>query len=190
MLTLGVDPDLHSPAFLFYPTLRPLIVKLPRAQKGRGAVISLAQEVARALDDGEVRRLLLDTEHVAIESQQIYTTGPYKTKRPDDILVLASVSGVILSLLQRLSTPKTKFHLPQPQAWKGSTPKEVHQARLYHKLGWGYIQKTDYAVPEHPPASLAVDLGGRKVLEGDWKHLGDALGLAKWVGEQAGVLST
>lgn len=72
--------------------------------------------------------------------------------------------------------------MPDPETWKGGIAKYAHQARLYKELGWGYeiVSKgkpSAYSRPTNPPQKF------KHITKGQWKHVGDALLLAKWAHE-------
>lgn len=115
---------------------------------------------------------------VAIEGQQI----DQRRARPRDLFKLAHVTGMA-ALWIRQQVPGIKVLIPTPYEWKGGVAKHAHQARLYRGLGWGYtIIGTGtgrYARPKTPPANFD------HISDGQWKHVGDALLLARWAHEQA-----
>lgn len=171
-LALGVDPDLHNTAFAFVQgntVLDIAIAKISNKIKGRVAVVEMAKEITKKLDDYRKYFSLLDV--VVVESQQIYTTGANKTPNPDDILLISHVSGAAVCAIQRLLSQTTEIHLPQPRVWKKQVPKEIHQARIYEKLGWDFEVKSGYTVPKNSQIILP---------DTSWKHAGDAIGLAMW----------
>ena len=120
-------------------------------------------------------------DHIALESQEIYTgAGKYNTKNHASMLILAQVTGIILSNLIRLEIWKEDISLVRPKTWKRSVPKPIHQKRTYEAMGLLYREKNGYSIPV-----IDYDFLGKKQLNpGDWKHAGDALGLALWASKQ------
>lgn len=74
---------------------------------------------------------------------------------------------------------KTRVFLPLPSQWKGSVPKEIHQARVLRKVGIEPKKGAGYCYPADP--KVLKRWGFPK---GSWKHLSDAIGLALWGLEQ------
>jgi hypothetical protein len=107
--------------------------------------------------------------HVVIEGQQIYAGSK---AQPNDLLKLAIISGMWAGACAQIF-PKAQIIIPKPREWKGSIDKATYQARMYHKLGWGYEKCKGYSIPVHPTV-------GHHLSNNEWKHVGDALGLALW----------
>jgi hypothetical protein len=115
---------------------------------------------------------------VAVEAQEIYQFGTGRTANPKSIMYLATVAGMALAAHSRA------FHLffPTPQAWKGSVPKIIHQARILSKCGWKYEKVGTLDNGYCYPVDVPIGLGDFK--KTDWKHLVDAIGLALYAKEQ------
>ena len=113
----------------------------------------------------------------AIESQQI----DGRRARPKDLFKLAHMTGAALLWLNQ-QLPSMRLLVPTPAEWKGAVAKHAMQARLYTDLEWGYALrgsgKGRYAVPLHAPTSFD------DITTGQWKHVGDALLLARWAHQQ------
>lgn len=120
MIFIGIDPDLHCCGIATIDdkgkVTRCLTVKTPKKLfKGRDAVVAMIEslQVAQFYE--------MDTDHVlCVEAQEIYLG---QTKNPRSIMLLATVAGAALAL------PASKRYFPAPQEWKGSVPKQIHQAR-------------------------------------------------------------
>ena len=97
---------------------------------------------------------------VAIEWQAIRPGDP----RPNDILNLAAVAGMLLGMVL-CHWPAAKILRPFPVQWKGSIPKEIHQERILKGLD-GVPRLNLLSVP--------------KVVRG---HIIDGLGLSIWAKE-------
>lgn len=210
MIILGGDPDLHgTPLVLIeaFANKRPKVLQVeqayvPKNILGRRAVAASSFAIYEAL-----RRLKYTPELAVIESQQIYTKGPYKTPNPDDILLIAHITGIVVGFCG-LQIPKENILLPQPKEWKSQIPKGPQQGRSYAIMGWTSkmhgkvthaklkadsvekVRDTSWSSAEgvmdgltdvQHPATLGVE-------GSDWKHVGDALGLALWGAKQFGLL--
>jgi len=177
MLTIGIDPDLHDLAIGYWRDGKPYaadVIHVPK-RKGKSQQFSVLDMVA-SIHTGMFRRTEL-VNAVAVEAQTLQRTGLRQHKRPQDIVVLGNVAGAVLARVM-LCFSEAAVHFPTPEEWKGQIPKEVMQARLYDELGWGYDQKATYSAPLRIPPAF------RHVSVGQWKHVGDALLLAKWASEQ------
>lgn len=112
-------------------------------------------------------------ERIAIEGQQI----DKRKARPADLFTLAHTTGAAIVLCDRLF-PEATIIVPTPKEWKNGVSKHAHQGRMYQQLGWGYIiigtGTNRYARPVRPPARF------QHISPGQWKHVGDALLLARW----------
>jgi hypothetical protein len=163
MRTIGIDPDLHTTAYAVVEDGEVVyagVVSGDRSLKGKDAAAFMARYLvvqdglwAWAKGDGQV----------AVEVPRIYPGAP---SRPSDLMHLSLVAGAAIAASRA-------YYTPYPQAWKGSVPKEIHQARICKKLGWDYVARKDYVVPKGQEY-----LG---VLPAQWKH-----GLALWAAEQEG----
>lgn len=209
MIILGGDPDLHNCPFAILEVkhgqrpkvLQVEIASVPEALHGREAVAAASFAVYEAL-----QRLRHLPDLVCIESQQIYTKGPYKTPNPDDILLIAHITGIVVGFCG-LQVKRENILLPQPKEWKANIPKGPQQARSYKILGWNSeshgkvthsrahkdgvekVRDTSWSSPNGvlegltgvaDPATLGVSP------QGQWKHVGDAIGLALWGAKQRG----
>lgn len=183
MLTIGIDPDLHSLAVATWVDGKPgaaSVVRVSQKLKGNDAVMAMLEALdAGALPDyeGSPRNIV-----VAVEGQELSRTGPAQHKRPVDIVRLGQVAGMAAAYC-KFCLPGARILMPPPSVWKGSVPKAVMQARLYDELGLGYSmvgkgKPADYAAPYTSPA------GFHHIKKAQWKHVGDALLLARWAAEQ------
>lgn len=177
---IGIDPDLHDLAVGIWMDGEPYgarVVHVPRRKGcvGQTAVLDMVERISQGIVG--VGGLLVSG--VAVEAQTLRRRGPKQHKRPEDIVVLGNVAGAAL-LAMKFAFPEARLLFPTPQGWKGSVPKAVHQARFYTDMGWGYevMASGDYARPLTPPAAL------HHVTPAQWKHVGDALMLARWASQQ------
>ncbi len=182
----GIDPDLHTTGVAFVEDYNGLEPRLTYAAciKAKGktehdAVIAMA----RALRDH-----FLEAEHLppkcngfAVEAQEMYLS---KTKNPRSIMLLANAAGCAIQELVS-QYPGVYARFPPPALWKGQVPKHVKQSRAFTKLRIPYEIKGNvttgsaYCVPDLDHHKYSSVKQG-KLNPGDWKHVGDAVGLALW----------
>lgn len=186
---LGIDPDLHRTGLAVVARQAsgaPLLVAVgivcvsPKLT-GAEAVTAMASALQRELPpwlayltaEGALPELGL------VEAQRLVARPGMRHKRPDDIVRLAAVAGAALGPVAAL-LPRAAF--VQAAQWKGQQPKPVNQARTYAALGLGarVHGKGDgaYAQPVPLPSALLGAPGADRLNPGDWKHVGDALGIA------------
>lgn len=123
---------------------------------------------------------------LTVEEPQIY--AGVRTK-PQDIAKLGMVTGAVMG------ASSASDHLlildsitVLPAKWKGQLPKRVSQARSWRKLDIpcdvaGKDERA-YCVPNLLGSPLSLVAERKKILKSDWRHLGDALGIALWRLEQ------
>lgn len=108
---------------------------------------------------------------ITVESQEIYLGGK---AAPKNIVALAQMAGAqALFALRGLNMTRDAFYMPSPKEWMGQVPKEIKQARSFVKLGIPFRPMSGYVVPT-VPAHLSIQPPS------EWKHMGDAVGLALW----------
>lgn len=205
-LCLGIDPDTHDLAIASWDDLGPVRGHVVHAPKRKGIVgPGAAMAMACALKDpwpdfgrlpepgvgsfriegGRPRTYdepLVDMiDACAVEAQELRRGPGARHARPEDIVTLGQVAGAaVMSVFYRyLHCP---VYFTKPSEWKGSVVKHAMQARLYEELRWGYVLrgtgKPTHAEPQDVPADWP-EFGS-----GQWKHLGDALLLARWCWER------
>ena len=190
MLCLGIDPDLHDTAIASWDDLGPgraHVVSVSKKVTGTDALLAMMHELSGPWPNF-ARGVGFDREvpvWAAVEGQELARTGAKRHARPEDIVRLGNVAGMCVMRVARGYLHGCGLYWPKPSEWKGATPKHAMQARLYEELGWGYTVvgsggKPAYAVPEHLPETVTFEFPGRA-----WKHVGDALLLARWCWEQA-----
>lgn len=174
MKTLGIDPDTKNLSIATWDEDGPVAAFVVHAV-GRGPKGEQSQvRMARLLQDTAPGIMFDGAETIAIEGQQI----DGRRARPRDLFTLAHTTGSAISWCARWF-PDARIVVPTPTEWKGGVAKHAMQARLYKSLGWGYeivgtVAPRRYAVPNTPPPSF------NHITKGQWKHVGDALLLAKW----------
>ncbi len=171
---LGVDPDLHCTAFAVVSQEREVIdlwTAETKGETGQAACVAMA----RALAHTPRRAHKHEIKTAAIEGQDIYV-GRGRTQNPKSIMLLASVAGAALMLVERRFSPAEILY-PRPADWKGQVPKEIHHTRLCGSLGWRFERRAGYCRPWNDDAGFEFPAT-------KWKHLMDAIGLALWARER------
>ncbi len=174
MIFIGIDPDTKNTAVAVatkHKLLAVAIFKPFRIDNSDTPAVAMARAVWNQLPN--ICRLHGPLGGIVVEGQQIKhgSNAP-----PADILQLALVAGACVGVVAGLFTP---LLVPTPHEWKGNTPKPINQMRTFRTFGLETEQRSEYCVPLDSPA-LANVLGAKDVNPGDWKHLGDAAGLALW----------
>jgi hypothetical protein len=188
VLCLGIDPDLHDLAIASWDDQGPVrghVVSVPRSYVGGEAVLKMMQELSAPWPDFARPHITRDVhfpEFCAVEGQELARSGPKRHARPQDIVTLGQVAGMSIMRVARGFLHGCSIYFPKPSEWKGSVPKYAMQARLYTELDWPFAFRgngtSKYAFPKDSP-------GFEHFTHGQWKHLGDALLLARWCWEQA-----
>jgi hypothetical protein len=200
MLCLGIDPDMHDTAIASWDDSGPVmahVVSVPRKLTGTDALLAMMHELSKPFPDfsrpaaaGPIDQEMPDW--CAVEGQEARQVRGQYHHRPLDLIHLGNVAGMCVMRVARGYLHGCGIYWPKPSEWKGSVEKHAMQARLYDELGWGYeivwknqkapigrSRKGDYAVPTHAPVGFA------EIGTAPWKHVGDALLLARWCWEQA-----
>lgn len=166
-MILGIDPDTKNIGYAVVSEGKPIHVGAARQKlSGYDSVASMSV----ALYDELSKLSSWPITKINVEGQQIYQTGPHKTKNPADILLLAHITGLIVADCKFI-WPNSKVSIYKPHEWKRNIPKKTHQARLLIALGWGYeFVGDEWARPTNPPFKLEP--------AGLWKHVVDGVGLA------------
>lgn len=185
--TIGIDPDLHDLSIGVWNHDGPVSAYVVHLKREKG--LEREEAVDRMVREFRSRVHSLYEEHeepeiIVMEGQSLKRSGSKKHRRPDDIVRLAQVAAQCLGMLRIVyDSLGTSFEFPDPERWKGHVAKHAMQARLYKQLGWGYTiigtGDNKYARPVNPPATF------NHISKGQWKHVGDALLLAKWGYESA-----
>lgn len=174
MIFIGIDPDTKNTAVAVaskHKLLAVAVIKPFKFDSADTPAVAMARAVWKQLEF--FCKTFGTLGGVVIEGQQIKhgSNAP-----PADILQLALVAGACLGVVGGLDVP---LLVPTPHEWKGNTPKPINQMRTFRAFGLEAEQRSEYCVPLDSPA-LANVLGAKDVNHGDWKHLGDAAGLALW----------
>lgn len=178
MYFIGCDPDLSSTALAAVTDIGKL-----RELRVFRAYTKLA--MIKTIGWVDSFCFVEKTNAFAVEAQEIYPSGPNKTKNPGDILHLSQVAGALLGRCFEDYRLGIEFgYFPLPVQWKGSIPKIIHHRRILNKAGI--------------PADYVGEAGGKDPYcyikagpwhdafpnKGDWKHLCDAIGLAQYAAKR------
>lgn len=176
MIALGIDPDVNDLAIGAWDSDGPRAAQVVHVTRKKGASAQSQVLLARTLTGADPASRFLGAGRIAIEGQQI----DRREARSRDLFTLAHASGAAL-LWCAIWFPAAHIEIPTPTEWKGGVAKHAMQARLYRDLGWGYeiagSGKGRYAVPLKIPSTFT------SISRGQWKHVGDALLLARWIHE-------
>ena len=192
---LGCDPDTHACAIAVVDcTGTPVFVRVVRVEKRykhMDAALAMSQNLALADHNLALADYSRNQDNLlafAVEGQEIVYSAAQGVN-PRSMLPVAVVAG---AALQRFTHDWPEgchtFSFPLPAQWKGQVPKQIHQARLCSALGWTYETVGDnpsdgYARPTEPEQYKNV-LGANTLGKTDWKHVLDAIGLARYAREK------
>lgn len=191
MIFVGVDPDLHHSALAGVSETGKvwalLITEVDSKFKEQAAAVELARKMTGQIPC--LKNMPSEVMAFAVEAQEISYTAK-SGKNPRSILHLAPATGMWL-LAGHLAWPGAAVFNPLPQAWKGSVPKQIHQARILKAIGWEYERvgkdhSTGYCRPTKGGQSdeqMIDDVTARHG-KAAWKHLVDAIGLALWARDE------
>lgn len=174
-IALGIDPDVKDLALGVWDDDGPwgaeVIHLVGKSKIGEQSQVRMAHALSRKENTIAMPHI------IAIEGQQV----DGRRARPRDLFTLAHVTGAAIHWCAGLF-PFAHIIVPTPTEWKGGVAKHAHQARLYDDLGWGYeiigSGNGRYARPDLPPSTFD------HITPGQWKHVGDALLLARWAHQQ------
>jgi len=173
-LFIGCDPDLHTMPIVWVDE-KLACVRIDLIRSKAGGALEMIQALKRSFMSSFY-------DAFAVEAQEIYPSGPNRTKRPDDILHLGQVAGAALCYLSDLAGI-TVGYFPLPCQWKGQMDKLAHHKRILTAAGiedelWVYK-----GGPSGKYIAISKDAGipGQADLNlGDYKHVVDAIGLAQY----------
>ena len=182
MICLGIDPDTKNTGIALVRATDPTLAsrakfevlrvgvaivdaKLPVAQR----LIEMSQSIGFTL-------WLLSTEmmgyhRVVVEGQDAYA-GSKQHKRPNDLIHLATVSGMAAGIAQEAFKvfKAADLWIPKPAEWKGQVEKKAFQRRILASVG--LTEKL-----EGIPGAAGMTATQRG-------HVIDAIGLAVWVAQR------
>lgn len=180
LYSIGIDPDLHSTACAVLDQDRRVlylgVARGSASNKGLDAILEQARQSVDVINGAVPDTVLREAFEIpasiiaSIESPRYYHGS--RKSNPQDLIHLAHVSGIFLAHLDRWGV---KCSLVTPKDWKAEKEKAVSQASSYREMGWSYtVAKGEgYCVPELGPAYDRFN-----IRKGEWKHVGDAVGLA------------
>ena len=172
-IVLGIDPDTRHTAMVLASAAEVFQVYVIRASSDteESSTLRMIKCLAPAFE-----ALARKADAIVVEGQQIYTGK--SAASTDSILCLAQVAGALVAYAN-LTFPDKIIWMPKPSQWKGNVPKLVHHARVLSHYGIDYETGNDFCYPSGCSRAARIP-GYGKTKKSDWKHLGDALGLALW----------
>lgn len=171
---LGVDPDTETTAVAIASDLEVAFVGVLRP--GKRAALEQVRVAAVFFESLFSKLKLGDSlSLLVVEGQEHYPSSPVD---PNDLLKVAQVTGGICGIVRSLF-PTLQQVVPLPKAWKGGVPKPIHHARTFAHYGIQYSKAIGYCYPSGCAQAARIH-GAAALNKGDWKHVADAIGLAKW----------
>lgn len=177
---LGIDPDSKATAWAIVDPhsrqgVAPLSVGVWKTKSAETA--GVIRELSVALQSFTGAKSMGYFDLVVVEGQEHHHG---RKTPPNDLIRLGQIAGALAGFY---STLCNTIAIPTPTRWKGSVPKDIHQARTFAKLGILSSKAAGYSFPSGCAALSRVQ-GAASLNKSDWKHVGDALGLALWGAEQ------
>lgn len=173
-IILGIDPDTHHTALVLASAAeihQVYVVRSRSDDSDESASLQMIRNLAPAFE-----ALAGKADGIVVEGQQIYTGKAVAST--DSIISLAHVAGALVAYANR-TFPDKPILVPKPSQWKGNVPKQVHHARIYSHYGIEFSTTADYCYPTGCATASRIP-GFGKTKKADWKHLGDAVGMALW----------
>jgi hypothetical protein len=190
--SIGIDPDVTRPSVALVRSDGAVIacdcikVKIPAGTRGGNRLLFTMLAIRGHLGtrDWHLRYgKSISISHLVVEGQGIWNNEA----TPDSILKLGIVAGMCMGIYSQWFNPSF-LYLPGPVEWKKGVPKHIHQARLCTELGWAFEKhgtgKGRYCQPLAPVVAHHIDFN-----PGDWKHVLDAIGLARYAFDHESALA-
>lgn len=174
---LGCDPDLHTTAWACVDeNYRIVFVSVSRANGAteQDAVIAMCRMI-------RMNGIATTVAAAAVEAQELYQSGPHKTKNPRNILHLGHVAG---ACLHQVTQPNVDLYFPTPAQWKGQIDKLPHHRRILQRAGIPDRNMVQQGGKDSYMVCTVQVPGSASLNPGDWKHVNDAIGLAQWAAER------
>lgn len=184
MMFLGCDPDMHSMAFAVVNEHMAIMAvalrTVPSSFKEQDATL----EMVRVLYAKPLPWVGIFAG--AVESQELYLSGPNRTQNPRSILHLGHVAGAaaMAIVIQSVRT----LYFPTPAEWKGSREKLAHHHHILQRTKQIPSEAVREMGGKEPYCTIDTKLfpipGAEALNPGDWKHVLDAVGLAQYAAEK------
>lgn len=126
-----------------------------------------------------------------VEAQEIYNDqkSTKGTRSPKAIMLLALVAGALICICLGYWR-EARAYYPAPKLWKGQQTKFANQKQTLEALGLeteksgnganAYSRPTTESIQRLTQAGELYCIGMSDIKPGEWKDLGDAIGLARW----------
>lgn len=123
---------------------------------------------------------------VVVEGMRIWRgAGDASTKNPQSLVDLSFCGGMAAAAAKESWELDEHYKAPglvvEAHQWKGSLAKPIVHSRLLKLLDWPKESLKTYCRPAHTELGLTY---ASRVNPGDWKHIMDAVGIAKWARDQ------
>ncbi len=107
---------------------------------------------------------------VVLEKPVVYDRKNWEGD-PNDLIEI-TITGALLASAMHIGGFEYEFEAVTPQQWKGQTPKEIMNKRV-----WKFLHDSD--APDHGELSAAL-YGRRHTTGGKWHNVLDAIGIGLW----------
>ncbi len=107
---------------------------------------------------------------VVLEKPVVYDRKNWEGD-PNDLIEI-TLTGALLAAAVHIDGHKYEFEAVTPQQWKGQTPKEIMNKRV-----WKFLHTDDAS--DHYELQRALD-GRRRTTGGKWHNVLDAIGIGLW----------
>lgn len=179
LVALGADPDTTRPSIAAVciktgAFIGACIVRAPGT--GPEAIAYTASRLPEACEGLMSYRGGVEAVCAAIEGQNV-TYSSKKGVSPQSLVPTAVSSGVLMAVCAQYCPDATWWVLPH--AWKGDIKKLPHHRQMYRRMKVPFEERGDYCIPD-----FGEYHGKESINLGDWKHIGDSLGLALWAREK------
>lgn len=174
-LILGIDPGTRGTGWAVLQASPTRILAVGILKPKGGPVASVIRQLLPPIEmivDKWKPRLTI------IEGQHFHPGGASPAKH---ILKLAQTAGGIAGMV--MASCESLVTIVGADEWKGQTPKRISQSRTYAKLGVLTTVEKDFTRPSGC-ATIARVEGAACLKTGDWRDVGDAIGIALFAAEK------